>query len=209
MSAASQDFTIFPGLIPEIRLKIWRCALPAERVVEIQYDRHTDEFRQSKPGPVTNLLAVCKEAHDEVLKTYTGHFNVDHPIYLDTSMDTVQLTFNALLAWAITIPDAASIKRLELTGRDLPTAHNELVFNRLGRFANLEQLTIVYPRSPFPLLFRDVDLDIETEWRLERKASFMWQEIVVPVRAHFRRAGREVLVGMTGITEGGERRTKF
>jgi hypothetical protein len=79
---SADDFTLFPELPVEIRLKIWKLSLLGPRFIMIQRDGeepHTPEMKDpteelvwyakaSSPSPV--LLLACRESRAETLTTY-------------------------------------------------------------------------------------------------------------------------------------------
>ena len=99
----SPDFTLFPKLPPELRLKIWRLSIPQEqRVVILELYTYCgtpiikDGRQQSLYGyetkptePVAAILHVSQESRAEALKTYTLTWGVhrEYPIYVDYSKD--------------------------------------------------------------------------------------------------------------------------
>jgi hypothetical protein len=77
LSAVSlNEFTLFPKLPVELRLKIWRAALPGPRIIEAYYDYEESVngdisdgvIRTNQPPPV--LLSVCHESREETLRKY-------------------------------------------------------------------------------------------------------------------------------------------
>jgi len=100
------DFILFSKLPAEIRLKIWREALPGPRVVDVLYDSSKDGragkvkeinvLRTNQPPP--SMLHVCHESMQETLRIYSQIGNID-PVdglafsyaILDLSKDTLFL----------------------------------------------------------------------------------------------------------------------
>jgi hypothetical protein len=72
MSDTEQEFTLFPKLPTELRLKIWKLSLPGPRVVPLCIGR--SRRRGLRPCRVTNALLTirlaCHEALDVVNKSY-------------------------------------------------------------------------------------------------------------------------------------------
>jgi hypothetical protein len=97
------EFTLFPKLLLELRLKIWGLSIPQEQKVVISelfayYSTPIikDGRRQSLYGyetkptePVPAILHVSQESRAEALKTYTLTWGVhrEYPIYVDYSKD--------------------------------------------------------------------------------------------------------------------------
>ncbi|KAN0095154.1 hypothetical protein V8E51_015865 [Hyaloscypha variabilis] len=66
------EFTLFPKFPPELRLKVWKGALPGPRIVEIEWCYDTDDWfcpieSQSKPS---GLLRANKESREVFLEAY-------------------------------------------------------------------------------------------------------------------------------------------
>jgi hypothetical protein len=67
------EFTLFPEFPPELRLKVWKEALPGPRIVEIEWCYDADDWfcpieGQSKPS---GLLRANKESREVFLEAYT------------------------------------------------------------------------------------------------------------------------------------------
>ncbi len=93
------EFTLFPNLAVELRLKIWKFALPGPRSIKIRRVK-TDEsayskqnFRITGMNEVPALLRTCHESRTEALRFYKRMFgSVDgRPQYFDPSIDTLIL----------------------------------------------------------------------------------------------------------------------
>lgn len=75
LSSAATEFPLFGQLPPEIRLQIWRAALPP-RTVELHSGRYSSHYARSTPAPWHSSsgnpapLAVCTEARQEALRRY-------------------------------------------------------------------------------------------------------------------------------------------
>ncbi|TVY59255.1 hypothetical protein LCER1_G000241 [Lachnellula cervina] len=101
------DFTLFPHLPSELRLKIWEEMLPGPRDVEIEYHMDYVMFNEKKISkftgwrsrePVPVGLHICQESRHEALVHYQPSFgSYFHPskIYFNFSRDT--LLFGASL----------------------------------------------------------------------------------------------------------------
>jgi len=101
-SGATLDtFHPFPRLPVEIRLKIWKNALPGRRVVEIDFDRVAGWYpaREATPEP-SSLLRVCKESREEFQRVYSAQiprktlyrwksYSITPVCYLDPNFDVL------------------------------------------------------------------------------------------------------------------------
>jgi hypothetical protein len=67
-SPTLDSFTLFHQLPTELRLKIWRHALPGPRVVEIHYIAHIDGALSSIATPT--VLLVCLKSNQEGSKCW-------------------------------------------------------------------------------------------------------------------------------------------
>jgi len=89
-------FTIFPKLPVELRLKIWKFALPGRRIVDIRCDKQSvlfEKYRSSTPIP--SILHVCSESRTLASKVYELAFRTtpsSRSIYFNFSADL--LVFN-------------------------------------------------------------------------------------------------------------------
>jgi hypothetical protein len=86
------EFTIFPELPIELRLKIWEYAFPP-RVVNIVYDHDRDRYFSFNSSPPI-LLQIHRETRELCLKTHQLCFGTDtHPpsIYFDAAKDILLL----------------------------------------------------------------------------------------------------------------------
>ncbi|TVY17186.1 hypothetical protein LARI1_G003842 [Lachnellula arida] len=95
------DFTLFPQLPSELRLKIWEEMLPGPRDVEIEYHMDYATFNGKKISkfsgwtshePVPVALHICQESRQEALVHYQPSFgSYFHPskIYFNFSRDTL------------------------------------------------------------------------------------------------------------------------
>lgn len=66
-------FTIFPELPLELRLLIWKSALPGPRVVEIfdtEWDIFAPAIAKSSMSPLLPLLRTCRDSHRVVCEEY-------------------------------------------------------------------------------------------------------------------------------------------
>lgn len=112
MGISLQNFTLFPQLPAELRLKIWFFAMPRQRLVEIMVDKtydvlptsvHQDKWSYIRtvrsPTRVPAMLHTCHESRLEALKHYHLSFGEDISsidrrnarIYFDPSVDVLYL----------------------------------------------------------------------------------------------------------------------
>ncbi|KAK0124473.1 hypothetical protein ONS95_009425 [Cadophora gregata] len=63
------EFTLFPSLPIELRLRIWRYAQPEPHVVDIIFNEKSPDKSMSTAAPPV-LLFVCRESRAETLKIY-------------------------------------------------------------------------------------------------------------------------------------------
>jgi hypothetical protein len=88
------EFTLFPRLAPEIRLTIWKLAIPGPRVITIQERNDaTPNFRLLAASyAIPAMLHTSQESREVALGSYelafTNHRNVK-PMYLDFSKDII------------------------------------------------------------------------------------------------------------------------
>ena len=70
--AEFMEFTVFPKFPPELRLKVWKHALPGPRVVEIEYCGAEHEWYSpiESQGRPSSLLRANKESREVYLKSY-------------------------------------------------------------------------------------------------------------------------------------------
>lgn len=100
LSSPTKNFTLFPLLPLELRLKIWSYMSPGPRNLSIQYNmssqysssRATPSFGGwTSPSPVPVILHICHESRSEALKYLQLSFgSYFHPakLYFDFSCDT-------------------------------------------------------------------------------------------------------------------------
>jgi hypothetical protein len=100
-SVIPKTFTLFPQLPYEIRLKIWRFAIPGPRVVPLHFELRDvtsdgkpiskfSPWRSSDPVPV--VLHICHDARAEALKSlgraFGTHFH-EPQVYVNFDIDTI------------------------------------------------------------------------------------------------------------------------
>jgi hypothetical protein len=97
-SEALEEFTPFPKLPIELRLRIWKFTLPGPRILEVAYcEAGSDSDMPEKFGVATRppvALRVCRESRREASRFYTLSFGSENwasKIYFDFSIDTLYL----------------------------------------------------------------------------------------------------------------------
>jgi len=82
-------FHHFPRLPPELRRKIWRYALPAPRIMSVDFlqrsPQHNPQFEPNHPPPM--LLQVCHEAREVALENYELVFAARNPAGIATAVE--------------------------------------------------------------------------------------------------------------------------
>jgi hypothetical protein len=103
-----EEFTLFPKFPPELRLKIWKAALPGPRVVEIEwFDFQADWFcPKESQSQNSGLARANRESREVYLKTYVPlvkhcrvitsaahcfHEFSKHATYFDPTIDTLYI----------------------------------------------------------------------------------------------------------------------
>jgi hypothetical protein len=92
VAVPAETFKLFPKLAIELRLKIWKMALPGPRVVVVQYSETTQ--LPFSPARIPVILQVNSESRDEALKSYTLALGFDGAagrIFFDFSTDILVL----------------------------------------------------------------------------------------------------------------------
>lgn len=97
--SSKPKFTLFPKLPAEIRLMIWKAALPGPRLVDVNFQFEDSEFAFgsnlascASPTPPPTLLSVCHESRTEALKHYSLCFAVGSEevgVFCDLKIDTL------------------------------------------------------------------------------------------------------------------------
>lgn len=87
-------FAFFPTLPAEIRLTVWKFALPGARVLQALFNRKDgNKLKINQPLP-TFLLSACHESRLLVLETYTT--NNYQNAYIDWNIDTLRMPLSKL-----------------------------------------------------------------------------------------------------------------
>lgn len=95
IAADESQFSLFPNLPSELRIKIWRVAFPGPRCVAVRYNKQHAQY--TSDGPPPTLLQTCAESRNIFLSTYEKlMFSPKHEssVYVDFSRDTIY--FNSL-----------------------------------------------------------------------------------------------------------------
>jgi hypothetical protein len=82
-----QKFTLFPKLPTELRLKIWKHALPGPRVVPLCTSRSLR--RRQRPCCVTNALITIRRACHEALDVVNKNYDKYVPVW-KTQSDSIE-----------------------------------------------------------------------------------------------------------------------
>ncbi|ESZ92850.1 hypothetical protein SBOR_6758 [Sclerotinia borealis F-4128] len=99
------DFHLFPSLLPELRILVWRYACKT-RTVEVRYDPTIDRCRSITPPPA--ILQANHESRIEALRIYTLSFatHTSEPrIYFNPSIDVLYLPRHRAMGYDETLRD--------------------------------------------------------------------------------------------------------
>lgn len=99
------SFKLFPKLPPELRLKIWKAALPGPRVVRLsRFQRIGNlgggmEVIETDHDSLNPLYYACKDSHDTLIASYTPYFgdNAGQRIWFNNDIDTLYLSPRAIV----------------------------------------------------------------------------------------------------------------
>jgi hypothetical protein len=85
-------FTVFPDLPTELQIKIWKCALPGPRIIQLHYLNGASFFGGARPPPI---LHTCRASREVALTVFERAFvRNDKPIYINFAHDTLHLATN-------------------------------------------------------------------------------------------------------------------
>jgi hypothetical protein len=87
---AFTEFKLFTSLPSELRINIWKQALPAPRIVPVRYSRAFRQYTSGSAPP--SLLHVCQESREVFLKSYEKLLlskKYESSIYIDFTHDTI------------------------------------------------------------------------------------------------------------------------
>jgi len=165
-AALGDEFTVFPKLAPEMRMEIWKIALPS-RIITIDTNCHPFTITESEK--ISRLLHVNKEARSVVLRTYQPSFSAidGRPRYFDFRKDTLQIR-TAHVAMLDLRPsrfseDLSKVQNLEYHGENLFCCQTQESFDKqLQPFKSLKNLIVHYTHYVYP--FREQRND-EARWK--------------------------------------------
>ncbi|CZR52571.1 uncharacterized protein PAC_02448 [Phialocephala subalpina] len=193
-SNPDEDFTLFPKLPTEMRLKIWKFTTPTDRVIAITDKR----YKLEENGPRGKFYAVisaryaipaamqaCQEARTELMKQYT-------PILKEHLGDAVPFNFqhDTLLMDG---PDGATAfwsfekagRKNSSTRKELAMIHNNLkhlavqgsrvilrTINESLQFTNLE--TLALPSNPY---WSSPNGHVAFNWRITERIRLHWTNL--------------------------------
>ncbi|KAH6724299.1 hypothetical protein BKA61DRAFT_588202 [Leptodontidium sp. MPI-SDFR-AT-0119] len=158
-STSCQTFTLFPKLPSELRLEVWKFALPGSRVVEVLYNASNGRSCYSSCPPPIHL-SVSYEARQVALERYKLSFAtlMSPPIiYFDMEIDQIYIGAGNFLiagepAHAPTVffndllKDRSSIKHLiidEMFSEYFTNKEDDPYITERYGLPNLESLTLV------------------------------------------------------------------
>jgi hypothetical protein len=84
-------FTLFPNVPAELQIKIWRCALPGPRIIQLHYLNGSFSFHGARPPPALHTCRTSREAALSVFEPAFTRNNKLAPIYIDLAHDTLHL----------------------------------------------------------------------------------------------------------------------
>jgi hypothetical protein len=191
-SHSGTKFTVFPKLPPELRVKIWKYALPeGPRVIEVcceGWPRNELRFKIGGEGsyPATSLLLVSVEAHTVAMKAYPLAFPTFHlkPVHFNFEKDTLYFrgasALKYLIKSALASPsdeqqtgwEMKKIRHVEYTG-PFYEQYPVLSERGLGMFTGLRTLKI--PRC-YPLNFPQSCIN-EYQKRVEGDLERLWAKV--------------------------------
>ncbi|TGO20945.1 hypothetical protein BPAE_0254g00090 [Botrytis paeoniae] len=99
------DFHLFPKLLPELRILVWRYACTT-RTVEVRYDPTIDRCRSITPPPA--ILQANHESRTEALRVYTLSFGTktsEPRIYFNPYIDVLYLPRHRAMGYDETLRD--------------------------------------------------------------------------------------------------------
>ncbi|KAH8795455.1 hypothetical protein BGZ57DRAFT_947028 [Hyaloscypha finlandica] len=185
-----QEFTLFPRLPAELRLRIWAASKPGPRVVEIEFDNRLS-FETLSPTSPPSLLAVCRDSRNETLKFYRKLLKPSNngrwfqTIYFDPHTDILYLpegvsrigNFHSVLQDI----DPGILVRIQHLALDLSSWEENVSededFRILREFENLQRATIVLAsgqdqrgeisfESPYGATFVAYGTKFDTQYRV-------------------------------------------
>ncbi|KAK0111503.1 hypothetical protein ONS95_001858 [Cadophora gregata] len=151
--ATPKSFQRFSSLPVELRITVWRFALPDPRLVKVNYNVQTGRFYSTAKTPVS--LQICQESRHEA-RNWELHFGtVGHPpqIRANLNIDTIQLEWEPIRVQAVPTRELHRIRHLAVGGMDIQRVEADTILAQLLSFRKLEHLTLVSP-PPEPLCAR-------------------------------------------------------
>jgi hypothetical protein len=177
---SSPTFTLFPKLPTELRLKIWKYALPGPRAIRVQRAWSTLSRRIRAVAKPPAVLQINSESRQLALRFYEVSFNnaiKGRPIGIDYQVDALYMeswgAFNSFYRFARQVPNCAAageIRDMESRLRCLVLGnikwHDQLDPDRMLTLRNIEVLILHY-KGPF---FRTQILSEKEERNFRRVA---------------------------------------
>jgi hypothetical protein len=190
LSPTPQDFKLFSELPAEIKLKIWKEAMPKSRIIEVRWSEKRSCFVTACPVPT--LFHVCFDCRKYTLERYNKiEMRSDHKA-LDEDDD--QFTFRTYVDWSrdIIFPSEFRvdkrwsgtlfrnfIKRLVPSTGDAELQHIALDIRKssrktlaiLANFPKLQTITLVSDDSWRHLQYKN-EFNDKWDWRHEQPLKF-------------------------------------
>jgi hypothetical protein len=178
------EFTMFPKLAPELRIEIWKLALPEPRTIAIDTNHYQFTITESEKSPI--LLHVNKEARSVALRRYQPSFStVDgSPRYFDFTKDTLQL--RSIYVESVTLPrlslgeELSKVQIFKYHGKNIFLDYSQRsLYNKLKPFKSLKNL-IVHHTPYFTMSVSNGHRNDEAWWkgvhdRLVDKFERQWE----------------------------------
>ena len=151
------NFSLFPNLATELRLKIWRSTLPGPRNVGVRIKFIGVRFggwiaRENSPPPPL-ALQVCHESRKEALKYYILSFGTadrQARVYFNYHTDT--LCFGDGMSSSSMVPASAPASDYLLNlwhGKAYIPMNPKVIHARTVRFLSLDVDETIYSRTSF------------------------------------------------------------
>jgi len=197
LTIQQQEFTLFPNLPVELRLKIWRFGRPDPQVIVVKY---SDSLRRpSVKAPFINLLWVNRESREETQKVYRSLLvgeSMDDRVHIDPELDTCLIALTACRSHCACLnilrgmrPAASPLLKHLAINAGIWINHSREELRPLLMFPSLERFTIVvitFPDLPrgttsskasdllsweerVPLDFKDIDNKLDVWPRHKRR----------------------------------------
>jgi hypothetical protein len=177
-------FTLFPKLPAELRLMIWKAALPGPRLVEVNFGFKNNEFcfgselaSCTSPTAPPAILGACGESRTEALKYYglcfamrDGQANISFDLEVDTLFitceDLIHLLSSLNVVGGLRLPSFQGLRHLALRlyGDDLNVDPMDYLF-LMQDLLGLETFTLVlHGRKNCGTDWQDMDIrEVDTE----------------------------------------------